>query len=207
MNQNSYKGRLLLATNNPHKISELSAILIGLEGIDVLTPKDLGIDLDVEEEGKSYAQNATLKALAFARAGNMITLADDSGLEVEVLNGEPGIYSARYSGKPGASDADRRHYLLQKLKDKPKPWTALFRCVIAIAAPLAVIQNFEGVCLGEIIEEERGSNGFGYDPIFLISGGDKTMAELDSQVKNEISHRGRAAAKAAPFLHHLLRKE
>ena len=126
MNLTDLKGRLLLGTNNPGKIKELRAILAPLSGIEILTLADLEISLDVEETGDSYAQNATLKALAFAKAGGMVALADDSGLEVDALDGAPGMYSARYLPKEGATDADRRVYLVQNLADAPRPWTARF---------------------------------------------------------------------------------
>jgi XTP/dITP diphosphohydrolase len=207
MNLTGLKGRLLLATNNSGKVTELRSILAPLAGIEILTPADLDLVLDVEENGDSYAQNATLKALAFAKAGEMVALADDSGLEVDALDGAPGMYSARYSPKPGATDADRRMYLLENLADAPQPWTARFRCVISIAAPLVVLQNFEGICEGEIVAAERGDGGFGYDPIFQVAGGERTMAELPAEEKNRISHRARAAQAALPFLQQLFSQE
>jgi len=201
------KGRLLLATNNAGKVKELRAILAPLTGIEILTPMEIGLSLEVEEDGDSYAQNATLKALAFAKAGGLVALADDSGLEVDALDGAPGMYSARYSPKPGATDADRRAYLLENLAEKPRPWTARFRSVISVAAPMMVLQNFEGICEGEVVAQERGSGGFGYDPIFLVAGGERTMAELPAEKKNQISHRARAAQAAIPFLQQLLSQD
>src|SRR5690606_2246934 len=156
-------------------------------------PNDINLVLDVVEDGKNYQENAEKKAREFAKASGFISIADDSGLEVDALNGAPGLYSARYSPKPNATDKDRRAFLLENLKDKPKPWKAHFHATIAIAVPNGDIAFAEGNCYGEIIMEERGTNGFGYDPIFLFPELGKTMAELDSEHKNRISHRGLAA--------------
>ena len=163
-------------------------------------PAERGIRLEVVEDGLTYAANAALKARAYAQAGNCITLADDSGLEVDALGGQPGLHSARYSLKPGATDADRRAFLLQNLRGKARPWTAHFHCTVAIATPAGEIFFAAGDCPGEIIPEERGSNGFGYDPIFLLPERGLTMAELDSVDKNQISHRARAIKAALPVL-------
>ena len=132
----------------------------------------------------------------------LVTLADDSGLEVDALSGAPGVYSARYAGEE-ASDADRRAKLIDVLHRVPAPRRARFRCVIAIAQPGGAIDCFEGVCEGEIILEERGANGFGYDPVFYLPEHGCTMAELPSAVKNQMSHRARAAQAARLFLHKL----
>jgi XTP/dITP diphosphohydrolase len=195
--------KLLIATNNQGKLIELHDLLKKL-GIEFINPEQLKLDLDVAEEGQTYAENAALKAMAFSKATGFITLADDSGLEVEVLGGEPGIYSKRYSSKPGASDADRRAYLLEKLRGHPRPWKAQFRCVIALASPQGEIKFSEGICRGEVIPEERGQNGFGYDPIFLIPGLDRTMAELTREEKNTLSHRARAVRASIPILREML---
>jgi XTP/dITP diphosphohydrolase len=195
--------RLLVATNNQGKLSELAEILAELKD-RLLTPADLGLTLEVAEAGHTYADNASLKAWAFARASGLITLGDDSGLEVEALSGGPGVYSARYAG-PNARDADRRAKLMEALGLIPPPRLARFRCVIAVAQPKGEMQLFEGACEGEIILEERGSNGFGYDPIFYLPEYGRTMAELPSEVKNQISHRARAALAALPYLKSLLR--
>lgn len=189
---------LLLATNNPGKLREIQALLADL-GIELLTPDQLGIEFQVDETGKSYAENAALKATALARATGMLTLGDDSGLEVDALDGAPGLHSARFSSKPGATDADRRAYLLQCLQGRARPWRARFRCLIAITSGEQV-QFAEGICEGEIIPEERGSNGFGYDPIFLLPDLGKTMAELTMQEKNYLSHRARAVIAARPLI-------
>jgi len=195
--------QLLIATNNKGKVVELQEILADLP-VELVTPTQIGLALEVEEDGVTYEENASKKALAFARASGLISLADDSGLEVDALDGAPGIYSARYSPKPGAKDADRRAYMLQNLQGKPQPWTAHFHATIAIATPEGDVQFAEGNCPGEIIPEERGSGGFGYDPIFFLPELGKTMAELPASEKNRLSHRGRAAKAARPILMHLL---
>ncbi|MDH3943552.1 MAG: RdgB/HAM1 family non-canonical purine NTP pyrophosphatase [Anaerolineae bacterium] len=190
----------MLATNNPGKQRELRELLVDLSGFRLVTPQDLGISLDVDEGGETYAENAALKARAFMEASGIMALADDSGLEVDSLDGAPGLHSARYSPKAGATDADRRTYLLEKLAGKPRPWMARFRATIAIAVPGEALRFTEGACEGEIIPEERGTGGFGYDPIFLVAGANQTMAELDEAEKNCISHRGVAMAAAKELL-------
>lgn len=235
--------QLLIATNNQGKLAEFQALLNDLNA-ELVTPSQLGLDLDVLEDGATYAENAAKKALAFAAASGLISLADDSGLEVDALGGEPGLYSARYgsshslplnsqnfggAGGGRLSDGDRRNYLLGKLQPFPRPWTARFRAVIAIAMPdrrlgfreqaprvqnfvrrlgfreqAPGIQIFEGVCEGEIIPEERGMGGFGYDPIFLLPELGKTMAELSMDEKNRLSHRARAVMKARETLKQML---
>ena len=191
--------KLLIATNNPGKMEEMHALLAGLRA-ELVTPDAVGIDLHVTEDGSTYAENAGKKAVAFARLSGLISLADDSGLEVDALSGAPGLYSARYLSKPGATDADRRHYLLDNLRDVPRPWLARFRAAVAIAVPHGLLQVVEGECPGQIIPDERGTGGFGYDPIFLIPELGRTMAELDMDEKNRISHRARAVMKARPIL-------
>lgn len=190
---------LLIATANRGKQAEFRQLLRGLK-VRLLFPQNLGLDLHVEEKGQTYAENAALKARAWAQVSGLITLADDSGLEVEALNGEPGIYSARYAPQPHPTDADRRRHLLRNLAGHPRPWRAQFRCVLAIAAPQGTIHFAEGICPGEIIPEERGAHGFGYDPIFLLPEQGKTMAELTPEEKNRLSHRGRAVQAAWPLL-------
>jgi XTP/dITP diphosphohydrolase len=191
--------KLLIATNNPGKVEELRVLLNDLP-VRLVTPVDIELDLDVTEDGRTYAENAEKKALAFARVSGLVSLADDSGLEVEALEGAPGLYSARYLAKPGSTDADRRDYLLKNLGGKPRPWKACFRAVIAIAAPAREVHLAEGECQGEIIPEERGLGGFGYDPVFFIPGLGRTMAELGMEEKNRVSHRARALMNARPFL-------
>jgi XTP/dITP diphosphohydrolase len=191
--------KLLIATNNQGKVLELQELLTG-SGIEFVTPAQINLQLEVEEDGSNYQENAGKKAVAFAQASGMIALADDSGLEVEALNGAPGLYSARYSPKPGAKDKDRRDFLLENLKDKPRPWKAHFHATIAVARPNGEIEFAEGNCFGEIIPEERGTGGFGYDPIFLMPELGKTMAELEMEEKNKLSHRARAVIAAMPIL-------
>jgi XTP/dITP diphosphohydrolase len=191
--------KLLIATNNKGKVKELQDLLKDT-GLELVTPADINLNLDVEEDGATYAENATKKAISFAHASRLISLADDSGLEVDVLDGAPGLYSARYHPKPGANDADRRAYMVENLRGKPRPWTAHFHATIAIAVPDQDVHIVEGNCYGEIIPEERGSGGFGYDPIFLFPELNKTMAELAMEEKNRLSHRAKAAMNALPFL-------
>ncbi len=191
--------QLLIATHNRGKLLELQALLIEVK-VGLVTPGELGISLNVAEEGDSYEQNAALKALAFSRASGLVTLADDSGLEVDALAGSPGVHSARFSPLPHATDADRRARLLALLNGHPQPWIAHFQCTVAIATPQNKLYYAQGACPGEIIPQERGSNGFGYDPIFLITEIGKTMAELTTDEKNQLSHRARAIKAALPVL-------
>ncbi|MBN1451323.1 MAG: RdgB/HAM1 family non-canonical purine NTP pyrophosphatase [Anaerolineales bacterium] len=211
------KPKLLIATNNQGKLEEIQAILKDLK-VELLSPADLGLDLDVEEDGQTYAENASKKALAFSQTSGLTSLADDSGLEVEALGGRPGLHSNRFGppltlppfspkmggGGGGLTDASRRAFLLQNLNGKPRPWVARFRATVAIASPGRSVQLVEGVCPGEIIPEERGTGGFGYDPIFLLANSNKTMAELEMDEKNRLSHRGQAIRNAIPMLIELL---
>ena len=194
---------LLLATNNPGKVAEIKALLDGL-GLRLLIPSDLALSLDVIEDGQTYAENAMKKALAFAQAGSIIALADDSGLEVDALGGQPGLHSHRFYAKPDATDADRRAYLLSLLRGKPSPWTARFKATVAVALPTGQVQLATGQCEGVIIPQERGSNGFGYDPIFLLPGTGRTMAELEMDDKNNLSHRALAVKNSIPILKEVL---
>ena len=193
------KPKLLIATNNKGKLEELQAILRELE-VDLICPADINMDLEVEEDGKTYAENAIKKALAFSQASRLTALADDSGLEVDELKGAPGLHSKRFAPLPNATDADRRAYLIEQLIRKPRPWEARFRATVAIASLERSLAVVEGICPGEIIPEERGTGGFGYDPVFLLTGINKTMAELEMEEKNRLSHRGRAVRKAIPIL-------
>jgi XTP/dITP diphosphohydrolase len=195
----SQMNKLLIATNNKGKVTELQDLLKDLD-VDLLTPAQIDLELQVLEDGSTYAENATKKVIAFAKASELISLADDSGLEVDALDGAPGLYSARYSPKPNASDRDRRIYLWQNLQNKPRPWTARFHATIAIAIPKGETYLAEGICEGEIIPEERGTGGFGYDPIFLLPELGKTMAELSMDEKNRLSHRARAVMNAKSIL-------
>lgn len=196
--------RILLASSNKGKLKEILDLLQDVP-IEILLPKDIGIAFEVEEDGKTYEENARKKALAYCIASGLVTLADDSGLEVEALGGKPGLHSARFSGKPGATDADRRIYLLEKLKGNPRPWPAAFHSTVVIATPDGQTFTLDGECRGEIIPEERGNNGFGYDPIFLVEGLGRTMAELSMEEKNRLSHRARAILAAKPVIMDLLK--
>jgi len=195
--------KLLLATNNRGKVREIQALLNDLD-VELILPADLGLELLVTEEGQTYAENAARKALAFARASGRIALGDDSGLEVDALDGKPGLHSHRFAPWPDATDANRRAYLLQRLQGRPRPWTVRFRATVAIATPAGEVRYAVGACEGEIIPEERGTNGFGYDPIFLIPALGKTMAELSMNEKNRLSHRARAIQNALPILKEML---
>ncbi len=188
-------GSLLLATNSAGKLGELQEILAGLP-LELITPAQISLDLEVDETGATLEENAILKATAFARESGLPALADDSGLEIDALGGEPGVRSKRYAG-PDASDADRIALVLGKLEGVPEAQRgARFRCVMALATPEELIGTVEGTCEGRIAFAPRGDNGFGYDPIFLLPERGRTMAELPSEVKNVISHRGRAGAAA-----------
>jgi len=190
---------LLLATNNKGKAREYRSLLSGVP-FELVTPDEVGINTEVEEVGKSFEENARLKAATLAAESQLLSLADDSGLEVDALGGEPGTLSARYAGE-GASDEDRVSYLLTKLEGVPEERrTARFRCVIAIATPEGDVELCSGECEGIIAFEPRGNKGFGYDPIFYLPELKKTMAELPPEEKNRISHRGRAARKASQLL-------
>ncbi len=198
--------KLLLASSNRGKLREMQALLGGLD-LEFVLLDQAGIQGVVAETGATYAENAALKAQAYARQADLLAIADNSGLEVDALGGLPGIHSARFADKPGASDADRRATLLQRLQGVPQPWTAHFHCTVAIATPQGELYLADGDCYGEVIPEERGSNGFGYDPIFWMPEKRCTMAELAEDEKNQVSHRARAVAKARPILTKLISRE
>ena len=180
---------LLLASNNRGKLAEIRELFPTLK---VISPADRALDLEVDECGHSFFANAFLKASAFAAASGLVSLADDSGLEIDALAGAPGIHSARFGG-PGRSDADRCLLALEKLEGVPPARRhARFRCCIVAVGPDGHTVSAEGSCPGRITHRPRGDNGFGYDPIFYISVYQKTMAELPSRVKNQISHRAAA---------------
>ncbi|MDP2718998.1 MAG: XTP/dITP diphosphatase [Dehalococcoidia bacterium] len=190
---------LLLATENKAKIRELSQLLEGIP-FRILSPDTKGIKLSVEETGRSMEENARLKATDYARASGLISIADDSGLEVDALSGEPGIRSRRYAGE-NASDEERISFILKKMVDIPwEKRSARFRCVLSIATPAGQVSICEGICEGYITFTPQGSGGFGYDPIFFIPEIDKTMAELPAEIKNQVSHRAKAAGKARLIL-------
>jgi len=185
--------RLLLATTNPGKLEELRALLARLP-VQLTDPGAIGLDLEVEEDGADYAANATTKAAAFAQASGLWSLADDTGLEVDALGGAPGLHSRRVAG----SDPERRQRLLTLLAPYPRPWTAVFRCAVALASPDGTVAVAHGECPGEILPAARGTGGFGYDPLFLVEGTSQTMAELSLEEKNRVSHRARAVRAIIP---------
>ncbi len=197
------KPKLLIATNNAGKVAEFRKLLDGC-GWELVTPAQLRIELDVEETGQTYLENATIKAIAFAKASGLTALADDSGLEVEALDGRPGILSARYAG-PDLTDAERAGELLKELAGVPdEERTARFRCLIAIARNEDNVRSVEGTVEGRIAREPRGENGFGYDPVFLLPNRGLTAAELTPDEKHAVSHRGVAAQKARKLLESML---
>ena len=189
---------LVVATRNAHKTGEIRAMLAGKWEVKDLS--DYPQAPPVDETGVTFTENATLKALSASRCIPGVLLADDSGLEVDALGGEPGIRSARYAPMPNPTDADRRATLLGRLAGKPAPWTAHFHCTVALALPGGSVQFAGGDCFGEIIPQERGDNGFGYDPIFLLPQPGRTMAELTMAEKNRLSHRARALRAAWWFI-------
>jgi XTP/dITP diphosphohydrolase len=190
---------LVIATTNQNKLREYAAIFAGLP-IELRSLPDLGIDDDVEETGATFAENAQLKAEFYAGRAGLPTLADDSGLEVHVLGGAPGVFSHRYAG-PDATDADRNALLLKNLAGVPMhARLARFVCAIALARPDGAIEHVEGVLPGVIELAPRGSNGFGYDPLFYVLDENATLAELPTERKNQISHRALAARAARDVL-------
>jgi len=194
--------RLLLATTNQGKAAEYRDLLNGLD-FEIVTLDQAGISREADESFNTFEENARHKAAFYAELGGLLTLADDSGLEVDALGGEPGVRSSRYAGD-NATDADRVDFLLTKLKDIPyQERTARFRCVIAVARPGGQIETAEGACDGYIATEPRGHNGFGYDPVFYLPEYGKTIAELPPEIKNRISHRSRAAVKMRRLLQNL----
>ncbi len=191
--------KLLIATRNPGKLAELCRLMAGAP-LELVSLADVGIDTDVDETGESFEANAALKASTYAQLANLPTLADDSGLEVRALAWEPGVRSARYAGDH-ATDSDRIAFLLQKLQNVGAgPWPARFRCVIAVVWSPDDLELHAGTCEGMIIDEPRGADGFGYDPVFFIPELGRTMAELSPSEKNRVSHRGKAARMAVRAL-------
>ena len=187
--------KVIIASNNEHKIGEIKKILAKFS-LEVLSLKEAGIDIDVEENGNTFMENAYIKANEIFKIskGNMV-LADDSGLQVDALGGAPGIYSARFAGEHG-DDKKNREKLLELMKGKTyDESTAHFVCAIVLIVDENTHIDVQGEVYGNIIEEERGTNGFGYDSLFYISEYDKTFAEMGGDIKNTISHRGRALEK------------
>ena len=188
---------LLIATHSRSKLGELASLLDGVP-FRCVSLDEAGISEEVPETGSTLEENAAIKAAGYARLSGMLTLADDTGLEVDALGGEPGVRSARYA--PGSSQ-DRIDVLLRNLEGVDSAdMSARFRCVIAITPPGGSPDFHEGVCEGRIVREQRGGGGFGYDPIFFVPELGRTMAELTAEEKNRVSHRGIAARKAAAAL-------
>ncbi len=189
--------RLLIATHNRGKLIEYQEMFAGLP-FALVTLDEVGIRDDVDETGATFAENAALKATTYARRSGLLTLADDSGLQVDALGGEPGVRSKRYAA---GGDAARNEFLLRQLRDVPAgKRAARFRCAIAICSPTGTLWETEGTCEGEIAFAPRGTNGFGYDPIFHVAERGVRMAELTTAEKNRVSHRAHAAAGAKRIL-------
>ena len=195
--------KFVLATHNPGKLAEMKAILSGL-GVEVVSPAEAGVEVDVEETGTTFAENAMLKARAICAAAGLPAIADDSGLCVDALNGGPGVYSARYGGE-GLDDAGRRRLLLQNLRGQTTR-AAHFTCAVACAFPNGDTLEAEGRCDGAIAFAPLGEGGFGYDPVFLIPEKGKTFGQLGPEEKSKISHRGKALAAFAEKLKAYLNK-
>ncbi len=195
--------KLLIATNNAGKVAEFRQLLDGC-GWELVSPADAGIAIEVEETGQTYLENATMKAVTFAKASGLTSLADDSGLEVDALDGRPGVLSARYAG-PDRTDAERVTALIEELAGVAgADRNARFRCVIAIAETDGTVRTVEGKVEGRIAREPRGEHGFGYDPIFELPDRGLTAAELPSSEKHAVSHRGAAAREARIVLERML---
>jgi XTP/dITP diphosphohydrolase len=189
---------LLIATRNRHKTREIGQMLGS--GWDVRDLSSLPHAPKIEETGMTFEENAALKALPISRIFTGLVLADDSGLEVEALGGAPGVHSARFAG-PNADDAQNRFLLMQKLRDLgEQEFAARFRCVMVLASQGELLGSFGGVIKGKVILEERGESGFGYDSIFIPDGYTESFGELQAEIKNSLSHRGRALANVLEFL-------
>jgi len=191
--------QILIASNNREKLLELRTLLTG-HGLDAVSPIEAGIVLDIEETGTTFAQNAVLKAEGFARARQGIVLADDSGLVVDALDGRPGVYSARYGG-PGATDADRNRLVLHEMEEVTgAARSARFIATVAVVVPGHKTAVFEGTVEGRIATDARGSEGFGYDPIFYFPPFGRTFGEVGPSLKARVSHRGKALHAAVDYL-------
>lgn len=198
--------RLVLATRNEGKVREIEHMLEPL-GLEILSLRNYPDIPDVKEDGKTFLENAVKKAVEVARFTGELSLADDSGLEVDFLDGAPGVHSARFAG-PDKDDRANNEKLLRLMDGvPPSQRTARFRCVVAIADPDGSVYTAEGVCEGVIGTELRGQGGFGYDPLFYVPEYGRTFAELDLEVKNSISHRGRAMLKAVSILKEIIEKK
>ena len=202
--------KLLVGSTNRKKLAELEAMAASL-GVAVVSPRELGVTLpEVVEDGATFAENAAKKAVAFARASGLPCVADDSGLCVDALGGDPGVRSARYSGEEPRPDRDERNNgkLLRALRDvQAARRTASFRCALALARPDGRVQVVEGRWDGRIAFSPRGSNGFGYDPLFVLDALGRTSAELTAEEKNARSHRGQAMRLLRPLVAALARGE
>jgi XTP/dITP diphosphohydrolase len=186
--------RIIIASNNKGKIKEIKAI-IGEQDIEILTLEDIGFTRKITEDGHSIKENAIKKGLCVMKTVGELTLADDSGLEVDAINGQPGVFSARFSGQ-GATDERNNRKLLALLNNIPmEKRGAQFRCVMALIYPNGKIYTAEGICRGRISDRPIGDKGFGYDPIFIPDGYDETFAQLGDHIKNQISHRAIALDK------------
>ncbi len=197
--------KLLIASNNANKIREIKAILGGCFD-EILSLREAGYDIDPEENGVTFEENAVIKAQAVADLTGLPALADDSGLEVDCLHGAPGVYSARYCGYHG-DDAANNAKLIEEVSKFPDPRGAQYACALALIFPGKVPIITKGVCRGTIQLEPKGHNGFGYDPYFIPDGFDKTFAELPAEVKNGMSHRAKALELLKQQLSGLSRKE
>ena len=195
--------KFVLATHNPGKLREMADILSGL-GVEVVSPSGLGVDIEVEETGATFAENALLKARAICEASGLPAIADDSGICVDALNGGPGVYSARYGGE-GLDDAGRTRLLLENMRGQTTR-AAHFACAIACVFPDGKTLTAEGRCDGAVAFAPMGEGGFGYDPVFLVPEKGKTFSQLTAEEKNEISHRGKALREFAGKLETYLKK-
>jgi len=190
---------LLLASQNPGKLNEMRLLVEGLP-FRVLGPRDLGLNESPDETGETFLENATIKALAYARLSGLLTVADDSGLSVDALGGAPGLYSSRFGGE-GASDLDRNLLLLEKLRDVPRERRgARFTSAVTAAREGEVLFQAQESVEGTIAEEMRGGNGFGYDPLFFYPPYGRTFGEVTRPEKDRVSHRGKAFARLRRFL-------
>ena len=207
MSKTGVQDKLLVATNNPGKLEEYQRLLRDLP-LEITNLRQEEIDYEPEETGLTFEQNAVLKANAFAERSGLLTLADDSGLEIDRLGGAPGVHSARYGGTRRGEDVRRYELVLGQMEGVPQPErTGRFRCVVALATPEGHVATAEGAIEGVIAFEPQGEHGFGYDPIFFIPEFSCTMAQLPPETKNHISHRARAAQAAVPIIRQLVMGE
>jgi XTP/dITP diphosphohydrolase len=197
------KQKLLVATRNSGKVSEFADMFADIQ-LDWIGLADLGLDLEVAETGVTFRENAIIKATEYAAASGLLTLADDSGLEVDALDGRPGVHTVRYGGA-GLTPVQRYELSLENMKGIPMAErSARFRCVIALSSGQGILGTSDGVCDGKIAERPAGNEGFGYDPVFFLPDRGRTMAELPAAEKHLISHRGKAIAEIAPLLRRVL---